>query len=58
MTKYYILYRDFGYSERGILGVTADMATAERFRADHDENEIAECELTAAGAPLPTQWLD
>lgn len=58
MQKYWILYRDFGYSERGIFGITADAATAENWRAADDENETAECNLTADGAPLPTKYLD
>ena len=59
MTKYWILYRDYGYSEHAIYGVTNLAATADAWRALGGENEAAECELT--GDSLPSgepEWLD
>jgi len=55
MRKYWILYRDFGYSEISIYGVTMRADTAMRWREAAFDNEAIECELTRDS--LPTKLL-
>ena len=55
--KYWILYRDYGYSERSIYGVTARAATAKAWqKAYKHENMAVECTLIRD--ILPTEWID
>lgn len=58
MAKYWILYEDFGYSERGICGITDCEETANAWQASDYERESAPAELFRLSLPETGKYID